>query len=117
MLRDFGDYGLAHWGSDEKGVATTRRYMCERLSFLYRHVPVGLLEQQPQFMNDRPDDLETLMSSDQGSDWIKISELVLGPAGENFKFTPKHKSNSYTSSEGTSAVGGDQQGGNAEGEG
>jgi tRNA-dihydrouridine synthase 3 len=109
MLRDFGDYGLAHWGSDEKGVATTRRYMCEWLSFLCRYVPVGLLEQQPQFMNDRPpfyvgrNDLETLMSSDQVSDWVKISELVLGPAGDKFKFTPKHKSNSYQSSGGESA--------------
>jgi len=102
MLRDFANYGLSHWGSDEKGVETTRRYMCEWLSFLCRYVPVGLLEQQPQHMNDRPpfyvgrDDLETLMASDQCEDWIKITELLLGPAGPNFKFTPKHKSNSYS---------------------
>lgn len=105
MLRDFANNGLAHWGSDERGVETTRRFMCEWLSFLHRYVPVGLLEQQPQYMNDRPpyyvgrDDLETLMASDQVTDWIKITELLLGPASENFKFTPKHKSNSYTTVE------------------
>ena len=105
MLRDFADYGLTHWGSDEKGVASTRRYMCEWLSFLFRYVPVGLLEQQPQFMNDRPpyyvgrNDLETMMASDQVADWIKITELVLGPAGDAFKFTPKHRSNSYQTSD------------------
>lgn len=103
MMEDFVNYGLAHWGSDEKGVATTRRYFLEWQSFLCRYVPVGLLEQQPQFMNDRPpfyvgrNDLETLMSSDQVSDWITLSEMLLGPAGPNFKFTPKHKSNSYQS--------------------
>jgi tRNA-dihydrouridine synthase 3 len=102
MLRSFANYGLMHWGSDEKGVETTRRYLCEWISFLCRYVPVGLLEQQPQHMNDRPphyvgrDDLETLMASDLAEDWIKLSEMLLGPAGPNFKFTPKHKSNSYS---------------------
>ncbi|ESL08804.1 hypothetical protein TRSC58_03487 [Trypanosoma rangeli SC58] len=101
MLRRFCDYGLLHWGSDERGVLTTRRFLCEWLSFLYRYVPVGLLERLPQRINERPpyyegrDELETLMASDNVTDWIRISELLLGPAGDKFRFTPKHRSNSY----------------------
>ncbi|ORC87816.1 tRNA-dihydrouridine synthase 3 [Trypanosoma theileri] len=104
ILRRFCDYGLSHWGSDERGVLTTRRFLCEWLSFLCRYVPVGLLERLPQRMNERPpfyegrDELETLMSSDSAVDWIRISEMLLGPAGDKFKFTPKHKSNSYANS-------------------
>ncbi|KAJ2443411.1 tRNA-dihydrouridine synthase 3, partial [Coemansia sp. RSA 2424] len=55
----------------------------------------------PQRMNDRPpafvgrNDLETLMASTQVRDWIKISEMVLGPTPDSFTFVPKHKSNSY----------------------
>jgi tRNA-dihydrouridine synthase 3 len=103
MLKKFTRYGLAHWGSDEKGVLTTRRFLCEWLSFLYRYVPMGLLERLPQRINERPpmyegrDALETLMSSDSAVDWIRITEMLLGPAGEKFVFTPKHKSNSYAS--------------------
>lgn len=101
MLKDFCNYGLTHWGSDTQGVNKTRRYLLEWQSFLYRYVPVGLLEVLPQKMNDRPpkyrgrDELETLMASDNVKDWIKLSEMILGKAGEEFRFTPKHKSNSY----------------------
>lgn len=103
MLQRFCRYGLAHWGADERGVMNTRRFLCEWLSFLHRYVPVGLLERLPQRMNERPpyyegrDALETLMSSDSVTDWIRISEMLLGPVETSFKFTPKHKSNSYTS--------------------
>uniref|UniRef100_G0UQR0 tRNA-dihydrouridine(47) synthase [NAD(P)(+)] n=1 Tax=Trypanosoma congolense (strain IL3000) TaxID=1068625 RepID=G0UQR0_TRYCI len=104
MLRRFCDFGLSHWGSDERGVMNTRRFLCEWLSFLCRYVPVGLLERQPQRINERPpyyegrDELETLMASDNVVDWIRISEMLLGPAGDKFKFTPKHKSNAYATS-------------------
>lgn len=43
-----------------------------------RYIPVGILERVPQKINERPpafvgrDDLETLMSSNQCDDWIKI---------------------------------------------
>lgn len=37
-----------------KGVNTTRRFLLEWLSFLYRYVPVGLLEHVPQALNERP---------------------------------------------------------------
>ena len=93
----------------------TRRYLLEWLSFLYRYIPIGLLEQhqqdkicnsnladvvpQQQRMNQRMDrsilvgrsELETLFLSSDSDDWIKISELLLGPVPEGFQFEPKHK--------------------------
>ncbi|CAI5939676.1 unnamed protein product [Closterium sp. NIES-65] len=66
MLRSFTRYGLLHWGSDTRGVETTRRFLLEWLSYLHRYVPVGLLELLPQRINWRPpgfygrNDLETL---------------------------------------------------------
>ncbi|KAI1308008.1 tRNA-dihydrouridine(47) synthase [NAD(P)(+)]-like protein [Mortierella claussenii] len=105
MLKRFCHYGLEHWGSDTQGVNQTRRFMLEWQSFLHRYVPVGLLEVLPQKMNDRPpafygrDDMETLMASPDVKDWIKLSEMILGPAPEAFRFDPKHKANS-TSVEG-----------------
>ena len=36
IVRDFANYGLEHWGSDDKGVENTRRFMLEWLSFLHR---------------------------------------------------------------------------------
>eukprot|EP00056_Hartaetosiga_gracilis_P000295 m.37603 g.37603 ORF g.37603 m.37603 type:complete len:459 (+) comp10146_c0_seq3:45-1421(+) len=101
MLKDFVSEGLQHWGSDTHGVETTRRFLLEWLSFTYRYIPVGLLERLPQRINERPpryfgrDDLETLMASPAGEDWVKISEMLLGPVGKGFQFVPKHKANSY----------------------
>jgi len=43
----------SHFGTDTAGVNTTRRYLCEALSFQYRYVPVGLLEHLPPRINDR----------------------------------------------------------------
>ena len=40
-------------------------------------------------------DLETLLASTDVKDWIKISEMFLGPTPKNFLFVPKHKSYSY----------------------
>jgi tRNA-dihydrouridine synthase 3 len=40
---------------------------------------------------------ETLLASDDSRDWVKISEMFLGPAPEAWTFLPKHKSNSYES--------------------
>ena len=62
-----------------------------------RYVPLGILERLPPKINDRPpfwrgrDDMETLLGSHDCRDWIKISEMFLGPGPENFFFTPKHK--------------------------
>ena len=132
MLKRFVRFGLEHWGSgvlryilflfyfacqsltkschlplsvhvpDQQGVNNTRRFLLEWLSFLYRYVPVGLLEQPPQQMNQRPpahlqgrNDLETLFMSANSADWIQISEMLLGPVPEGFRFEPKHKANSY----------------------
>lgn len=103
ILRRFVDYGLEHWGSDWLGVQTVRRFLLEHLSFGHRYVPVGILDAAyvPQHVNDRPDvyvgrdDRETLLSSSQASDWVKLTEMFLGPAPEGFVFEPKHQSNSY----------------------
>lgn len=43
----------SHFGTDTAGVNTTRRYLCEALSFHYRYVPIGLLEVLPPRINDR----------------------------------------------------------------
>ncbi|KAJ2557903.1 tRNA-dihydrouridine(47) synthase [NAD(P)(+)]-like protein [Coemansia sp. RSA 1933] len=101
MLKKFGHYGMEHWGTDTMGIDNVRRYLLEWQSFLHRYIPAGLLEVLPQKMNQRPpayygrSDLETLLASHKVSDWIKISEMILGPASEGFTFVPKHKSNSY----------------------
>lgn len=54
MLKNFVNYGLEHWGSDTKGVSTTRRFLLEWLSYLCRYVPYALLENPPQKINIRP---------------------------------------------------------------
>ncbi|XP_039558336.1 tRNA-dihydrouridine(47) synthase [NAD(P)(+)]-like [Passer montanus] len=101
ILKDFTNYGLEHWGSDTQGVEKTRKFLLEWLSFLCRYIPVGLLEHLPQKINERPpyylgrDYLETLMASQNVDDWIRISELLLGPVPPSFTFLPKHKANSY----------------------
>ncbi|OSD00670.1 zinc finger dihydrouridine synthase [Trametes coccinea BRFM310] len=106
LIRKYAEYGLNHFGSDTAGVNTTRRYLCEALSFQYRYIPIGLLETMPPRINDRApafrgrDELETLLASPDSRDWVKISEMFLGPAPETWSFTPKHKSNAYGSEEG-----------------
>ena len=48
------------------------------MSFLYRYIPIGLLERLPQKVNERPpdyfgrNDLETMMASPDSRDWVKI---------------------------------------------
>jgi len=102
ILQNFVHNGLEHWGSDTEGVEKTRTFLLEWLSFLYRYIPVGILEHVPQKINERPpyyhgrNDLETLMASPSCADWVKISERLLGPVPTGFTFLPKHKANSYT---------------------
>lgn len=75
--------------------------MCEWLSFTCRYVPVGILSELPAKLNDRPppfhgrDELETLLASGDSRDWVKITEMFLGPTPDDWNFTPKHKSNSF----------------------
>ena len=81
-VEQFARNGLEYWGSDEIGVGTTRRFLLEWLSFSCRYVPVGLLEHLPPRLGDRPpafkgrDDLETLLSSPNYKDWIKIRYVL-----------------------------------------
>lgn len=101
MIKQYANFGLEHWGSDEYGVNQTRRYMCEFLSFTHRYIPVGILEYLPPKLNDRPphwkgrNDTETLLGSTNYKDWIKVTEMFLGPCSDSFDFVPKHKSNAY----------------------
>jgi len=101
IYKDFVKFGLEHWGSDTMGINSTRRFLLEWLSFTYRYIPVGLLEEPPQGINLRPpayvgrNDLETLFASDNAADWVKISEMLLGPVGPDFRFEPKHQANAY----------------------
>ncbi|KAK2960564.1 putative tRNA-dihydrouridine synthase B [Blattamonas nauphoetae] len=44
IIRRYSEYGMEHWGSDSQGVEKTRQFLLEWLSFLYRYVPVGLVE-------------------------------------------------------------------------
>ncbi|KAG8805855.1 tRNA-dihydrouridine synthase 3, partial [Serendipita sp. 399] len=53
LIRKYAEFGLCHFGSDTSGVNTTRRYLCEALSFWHRYVPIGLLEELPPKLNDR----------------------------------------------------------------
>ncbi|KAH9696650.1 tRNA-dihydrouridine(47) synthase (NAD(P)(+))-like [Citrus sinensis] len=105
IMKDFARFGLEHWGSDKKGVETTRHFLLEWLSYTCRYIPVGLLDVIPQRLNWRPpayygrDDLETLMASDSAADWIRISEMLLGKVPDGFTFAPKHKSNAYDRAE------------------
>lgn len=107
FVRQYCEFGLTHFGSDTSGVNTTRRFVCEALSFQYRYIPLGLLERLPGQLNERPpgvyrgrDELETLLASDNVKTWVSISEMFLGKAPEDWVFTPKHKSNAYGSEEG-----------------
>lgn len=101
IMQKYVNYGLEHWGSDTKGVENTRRFLLEWQSFLYRYVPLGLMESPPQRINQRPqyyrgrDEMETLLCSHKSSDWIKLSEMLLGPVPEGFTFLPKHKANAF----------------------
>eukprot|EP00887_Chlorella_sp_A99_P006956 scaffold2.g6956.t1 len=135
IFKRFCSTGLEHWGSDSRGVETTRReggslawgdpeaagsrarpfpwqraargplrplrFLLEWLSFTHRYIPVGLLEVLPQRLHWRPpafvgrSDLETLLASDNPGDWVRISEMLLGPAAPGFVFAPKHRANSY----------------------
>ena len=74
--------------------------MLEWLSFSHRYVPVGLLE-RPAEMDEKPprfrgrNEMETLLAGSSATDWLKISEMFLGPAPDNFVFIPKHKANAW----------------------
>ena len=85
-VEQFARHGLEYWGSDEIGVGTTRRFLLEWLSFACRYVPEGILEHLPPRFGDRPpafrgrNELETLLSSSNYRDWIRIRWVLSPPA-------------------------------------
>lgn len=101
ILKDYSQFAMEHWGTDEYGISQCRRFFCEFMSFYHRYIPMGICERYPVKLNERPpnwigrDETETLLGSTDVNDWIKLSELFFGPVEENFTFMPKHKSNSY----------------------
>jgi tRNA-dihydrouridine synthase 3 len=102
LLKEYCYFGLDHWGSDSRGVETTRRYALEWMSFSHRYVPIGLCEQgYRQHMNDRPpfyvgrSELETLLGSPNSKHWEQLVNMILGPPPEGFQFVPKHKANAW----------------------
>ncbi|CAK5088951.1 unnamed protein product [Meloidogyne enterolobii] len=101
IIKKFTNYALEHWGSDNIGVENSRRFLLEWLSFQHRYIPVGILQEPPQKINQRPpnyrgrDELETLLASPACSDWIKISEMFLGKTPEGFVFVSKHNASAY----------------------
>ncbi|KZT59268.1 FMN-linked oxidoreductase [Calocera cornea HHB12733] len=100
IVRQLCEYGLTHWGTDTAGVNTTRRYVCEALSFQHRYIPIGLLERPIGMLNERApayhgrDELETLLASADSKKWVEISSMFLGPPPDHWDFQPKHRSNS-----------------------
>lgn len=85
MLKKFCNYGMEHWGSDQQGINTIRRFLLEWLSFLHRYIPVGLLEygQGAQKMSQRPPayfgrcDMETLMASSNSKVRPSIIQFIV----------------------------------------
>ena len=79
----------AYRGRDELG-----RYFLipheERLQLIYLTPFVGI----PRFLVTPT---ESLLASPDSRDWVKISEMFLGPAPDAWTFVPKHKSNAYES--------------------
>lgn len=68
MVGQLASYGIEHWGSDTMGLNTTRRFLCEALSFQHRYVPVGLLERFPVSLNERAFPYK-------GRDELEVSEI------------------------------------------
>merc|ERR1712228_864276 len=91
IIQKFVNYGLERWGSDQRGVDNTRRFLLEWLSFLCRYIPLGILERPIKINEGTPNnlsyvgrnELETLMASKSVNDWIKITEMAgLGPLND-----------------------------------
>ncbi|KXS16943.1 FMN-linked oxidoreductase [Gonapodya prolifera JEL478] len=123
-MQDFARFGVENWGSDNRGLAQTRRFLLEWCAFLHRYVPVGVLDRYPEssepmlaLINARPkafvgrDELETLMASPFVGDWMKLTERIplIGKAPDGFTFIPKHKANACKDTSSSLDQGGDDQ--------
>lgn len=54
------------------------------------------MNQQPPQLYFGRCDLETILSSANAQDWVKLSEMFLGKVSVDYSFIPKHKANSYS---------------------
>lgn len=108
LYREFVGYGLDHYGADARGIETTRKYLLEWMCFTCRYPPIGIFERAGERMDElRPrmnhripntvgrDPLEMTLASRDPKNWVRISELLLGPTPTDYKFMPKHVSNAW----------------------
>ncbi|KAJ8905347.1 hypothetical protein NDN08_001854 [Rhodosorus marinus] len=113
MYKEFSGYCLDHYGADDRGREASRKYLLEWLCFTCRYPPVGIFEEYGERLDElRPrlnlripaavgrDPLEMTLSSRDPRDWIRVSEYLLGPVPNGYKFAPKHVGKAWSSEAG-----------------